>query len=80
METTRLPRSICDDIDRKTRRFLWGGTSNERKPHLVKWEIVTKPKSSGGLGLRSMRHLNSAFLAKLGYRLWSTKIPYGRQL
>jgi len=25
MQTMKLPRSICDEVDRKTRRFLWGG-------------------------------------------------------
>jgi len=51
MQTTRLPRSICDDIDGKIRRFLWGGTANERKAHLIHWDSVTKPKERGWLGL-----------------------------
>ena len=25
MQTAKLPRSTCDELDRKTRRFLWGG-------------------------------------------------------
>lgn len=37
--------------------------------HLVKWEEITKPRKDGGLGLRSMEHMNSAFLSKLGWRL-----------
>ena len=31
-----------------------GGTSNERKIHLVAWDVVTKTKESGELGPRSM--------------------------
>jgi len=69
MQTARLPRSICDEIDRKVRCFLWGGTNNVRKIHLANWNSVTKPKELGGLGLRAMRSLNSAQLAKLGWRL-----------
>ena len=41
----------------------------ERKPHLVAWETITKEKAKGGLGIRSMRQLNSAFLMKLRWRL-----------
>jgi len=42
-----------------------GGTSLERKPHLASWNTVIKPKEAGGLGLKAMRQLNSAFLVKL---------------
>jgi len=55
MQKIRLPRSICDEVDRKVRRFLWGGTANVRKVHLVNWNSVTKPKELGGLGIRAMR-------------------------
>ena len=37
MQSARLPRSLCDDLDRKFRRFLWGGSNSQRKPHLVRW-------------------------------------------
>lgn len=69
MQSTKLPRSTCDDIDRMSRRFLWGGDEDRRKVHLVSWQNVTKPKMEGGLGFRSMRQVNAAFLAKLGWRL-----------
>jgi len=69
MQSACLPCSICDDLDKRIRRFLWGGTTLERKPHLVNWAMVIKEKSQGGLGIRSMRQLNSAYLMKLGWRL-----------
>ena len=69
MQTTKLPRSTCDEIDRKSRKFLWGEIDSRRRMHMVAWENVTKPKKAGGLGIRSMRQTNSAFLAKLGWRL-----------
>jgi len=37
-------------VDRRLRRFLWGGTHMERKPHLVVWEVVTREKEVGGMG------------------------------
>jgi len=69
MQSAHLPRSVCDDLDKRIRRFLWGGTAMERKPHLVAWDTIIKEKTQGGLGIRSMRQLNSAFLTKLGWRL-----------
>ena len=73
MQTANLPKSLCDDLDRKVRRFLWGGNSEQKKVHKVCWEVVTKNKECGGLGIRSMRHVNSAFMMKLGWRLLTEK-------
>ena len=69
MQSTKLPRSTCDEIDRKTRSFLWGEQEGRRRVHLVAWENISNSKQAGGLGIRSMRQANSAFLAKLGWRL-----------
>lgn len=65
----KLPRSICDEVDKKVRGFLWGNTDEKTRMHLVAWNTVTKPKDEGGLGLCSMRQANASFLAKLGWRV-----------
>ena len=36
--------------------------------HWVKWNVVTKPKELGGLGLQSVKGWNIALLAKLNWR------------
>lgn len=41
--------------------------------HLVKWENLCRPKSWGGLGLRSARHINKVFMLKAGWQLISRK-------
>jgi len=65
MQRTKIPMSVCNELDRKVQRFLWGrGTAMELKTHLVAWEVVTRKKDKGGLGLTSMTQLNSAFLMK----------------
>lgn len=69
MQTAKIPRSICDDIDKKTRRFVWGGDDEKRKIHLISWERLQQPFDNGGLGLRSARQINAAFLTKLGWRV-----------
>ncbi|CAN1776729.1 Putative ribonuclease H protein At1g65750 [Linum perenne] len=65
MQTASLPVSLCDKIDRKIRNFFWGSSNGVRKLHNVNWETVCKPKCLGGLGLRSARELNQAFLMKV---------------
>lgn len=82
MQTSKLPRFLCDEYDRKARKFLWGvGNSEQKNIHEISWENVTKLKEAGGLGLRSMRQANVAFMTKLGWHflkekdnLWSTVV------
>ncbi|CAN1766327.1 Putative ribonuclease H protein At1g65750 [Linum perenne] len=71
MQTAFLPVYLCDQIDRKIRNFIWGSTEGTRKIHNVNWQTVCKPKCLGGLGLRSARDLNRAFLMKIVWGLLS---------
>ncbi|CAL1404640.1 unnamed protein product [Linum trigynum] len=68
MQTAVLPCHVCDIIDKKIRGFVWGRESGKAKTHLVTWESICKPKEEGGLGLRSARALNLAYLMKLGWQ------------
>ncbi|CAN1180887.1 Putative ribonuclease H protein At1g65750 [Linum perenne] len=70
MQTSVLPISTCDEIDKRIRNFVWGSTSEERKVHLVSWDHICKPKNQGGLGLRLARHLNTAYLIKLAFQFF----------
>ncbi|CAN1130300.1 Putative ribonuclease H protein At1g65750 [Linum perenne] len=69
MQTALLPAYICDAIDRKIRDFIWGSVEGARRIHNINWETVCKPKNLGGLGLRSARDLNKAFLMKIVWGL-----------
>ncbi|CAL8126109.1 unnamed protein product [Prunus armeniaca] len=62
MQTTKLLKSICDDLDRIHRNFLWGGSSRQSKVHLCQWDLVCRPKHKGGLGLKKTSLLNQAML------------------
>ncbi|CAN1845759.1 Putative ribonuclease H protein At1g65750 [Linum perenne] len=67
MQTSVLPATICDLIDQRIRSFVWGSEQGHRKLHLVNWENLCKLKELGGLGLRSARELNQAYLLKLAW-------------
>ncbi|KAJ8442848.1 hypothetical protein Cgig2_016314 [Carnegiea gigantea] len=65
MQMCRILRTVCDELDRKIRRFLWAGTNMEQNA----WASVTKSPARGVLGIRPMRELNSVSMAKIGWRM-----------
>lgn len=36
---------------------------------MLSWETLQKPREQGGVGLRSARQANAAFMTKLGWRM-----------
>nr|KYP43520.1 Putative ribonuclease H protein At1g65750 family [Cajanus cajan] len=60
MHNLWLPQSVCDDIDKCIRTFIWGG----HHKHWANWEVVTKSKKDGGLGIRPTKDVNTALLGK----------------
>lgn len=83
MQMAKIPRNICDSIDKKMHRFIWGGDEHTRKIHLLSWDTLQKPRNEGGVGLKSARLANATFLTKLGWHvltepnaLWSRVIRH----
>ncbi|CAN1744017.1 Putative ribonuclease H protein At1g65750 [Linum perenne] len=77
MQSSALPYSITSRIDSILRNFVWGASSDHRKPHLLSWDVLCRSKEQGGLGFHKARELNDAYLMKLGWtilkepdRLW----------
>ncbi|KAL9278245.1 putative ribonuclease H domain-containing protein [Arabidopsis thaliana] len=69
MSSIILPASTLESLDKVSRTFLWGGTTDKRKLHLLAWTKICKPKEEGGLGVRGSRDMNKALVAKVGWRL-----------
>jgi hypothetical protein len=87
MMTTMIPSSILKEAQRLQRSFIWGDSATSRRYHAVSWDMVTRPKRLGGLGLRKMETMNRACIMKMGWELqhgknelWSQvmKGKYGR--
>ncbi|CAN1215672.1 Putative ribonuclease H protein At1g65750 [Linum perenne] len=77
MQSSSLPQHTTSRIDSNIRNFIWGASSDHKKPHLLSWDSICRPKEQGGLGLRKAREMNDAYLMKLGWtilkepdRLW----------
>lgn len=45
-------------------RFLWGGSEDRRKLHLVDWYSAMKACSKGGLGVPNLGEMNAVLLVK----------------
>jgi len=69
MSSIILPASTLESLDKVSRTFLWGGTTDKRKLHLLAWKKICKPKEEGGFGVRGSRDMNKALVAKVGWRL-----------
>ncbi|KAJ9675647.1 hypothetical protein PVL29_024530 [Vitis rotundifolia] len=63
-----LPSSVRRRLEKIQRDFLWGGGNLERKPHLVRWELVCLSKKKRGLGVKCLSSFNKALLAKWNWR------------
>lgn len=44
MQSSLLPKFVCDEVDKRCRRFLWGDANGEKHIHTVGWNKVCKPK------------------------------------
>ena len=67
MQSDLLLVGVCDNRDKLVRNFIWGHMGTSRGIHLLNWDTVTLDKAQGGFGIRSMRKMNIAMLAKLGW-------------
>ncbi|KAG7579308.1 Reverse transcriptase domain [Arabidopsis thaliana x Arabidopsis arenosa] len=67
----RLPRECIQEIDKICSSFLWSGPDLNSRKAKVAWDDICKPKSEGGLGLRSLKEANDVSCLKLIWKIIS---------
>ncbi|RVW55793.1 LINE-1 retrotransposable element ORF2 protein [Vitis vinifera] len=69
----KIPVSIASKIEKMQRDFLWSGAGEGKRDHLIRWEVVSRPREMGGLGFGKTSMRNSALLGK-----WLWRFPRER--
>jgi hypothetical protein len=75
-----IPAKVAKRIEKIQRNFLWGSTEDVDKFHLVKWEVVCSPFSSGGLGIKNLIKFNEALLGKWLWRFGTEREALWRKV
>lgn len=63
----KAPKGVVVNLEKLMREFLWSGSREEKRDHLIGWDLVRRPKEEGGLGLGNIEAKN---LSLLGKWLW----------
>ncbi|KAL4307123.1 uncharacterized protein LOC107605009 [Arachis ipaensis] len=78
MQHSKLPKGLCNELERMQRSFIWGEGPDQKKIYHLNWNTLCQPKLQGGLGMRKIQTMNDAFLLKSVWRfikepeaLWS---------
>jgi hypothetical protein len=72
-----IPMGIANRLDKLLGDFLWGGTGDAAKFHLVNWNRICTPLQSGGLGVHNFIQFNQALLGKGMWRYGREREAYG---
>jgi hypothetical protein len=59
-----LTDGLHSDMDSVIAKFLWQGVEGKFKYHMAKWEMVSRPKDQGGLGIINTKTMNESLLVK----------------
>jgi hypothetical protein len=69
MALAAIPTSVLSKIRSLIFDFLWSGGGSNQHYHLVSWEVIAKPKSVGGWGIRNIFHFNRALAVNSLWRV-----------
>lgn len=69
MQTTLLPKTLCNDMEKLQRKFIWGNGDGGQGYHSIAWDKFCQPKLKGGMRIKNMHEFNQALGMKFGWGL-----------
>lgn len=69
MTTARLPTTITNSLDHINQNFFCKQSMEKKGIRMIFWDKICQPKNQEGLGFRKTEEVNSAFLAKLAWKI-----------
>jgi len=66
-----LPEAVIQQVIQMCRSFLWRGDATSTRSPLVAWDILCKPKSKGGLGIKQIEARSIAVVDKYVWNIAS---------
>jgi hypothetical protein len=69
MALAHIPLSVLKKLQQLIFAFLWNGSKQNKGYHLCRWEMVSKPKSLGGWGLRNLQIFYKALSTNTLWRI-----------
>jgi hypothetical protein len=67
-----LPQGTHNQMDSVRSKFIWRGAGTVFN-HMVKWQVVCRPKEFGGLGIINTRIFNECLIAKWIWKIYKQK-------
>ena len=67
-----IPVKFSNKMEKIQRDFLWSSLKDHKRYSLVAWDNLFLPKSYEVLGIRKVRHLNKALLAKQIWHIFNS--------
>ncbi|CAL1385774.1 unnamed protein product [Linum trigynum] len=74
------PKTVMDRIEKLQKRFIWSGTGEKQKFHLVGWDLCKATKKNGGIGALDFESFNHAMLCKWMWKFAEDRGRWWRDL
>lgn len=66
-----IPKKVLEEISAIYKNFLWSGKAVHFATNLVAWDLVCRPKTQGGLGIKDCCNWNLALMTTYTWHIAS---------
>lgn len=65
-----LKDGVHKEMDNIRAKFFWQGAEDKFRYHMAKWDMVSRPKDQGGLGIINTRLMNDCLITKWIWKIF----------